>query len=100
MDEKTVIIEKSDIILHEEHIGRYSIQSMRLKTGADVIELKPVGTLIAGNHGRVDITLRNISGMFVLAEDDEWKIFVREPTVKYYPLDEEAFGDVVMQLMQ
>ncbi len=100
IDERTVLIEKKDVALEEEHIGRYSVQSMFLKIGADIVELKPVGALIVGCRGRVDIILRNRSVSFVIAEDGEWKIIVRQPTVKYHPLDEEAFGDVIMQLMQ
>ena len=81
----------------EKEIGELKKQQEK---GADIVELKPVGALIVGCRGRVDIILRNRSVSFVIAEDGEWKIIVRQPTVKYHPLDEEAFGDVIMQLMQ
>jgi hypothetical protein len=99
IDEQTVFIEKEDITLYEEHIGEYSIASMRLKIGTEVIKLIPVGTFIAGGSGRADIVLGDKSVMFI-HKDDGWKILVRDPAVRYYPLDEEAFSDVIMQLMQ
>jgi|GEM_PF-2086744 len=100
IDEKTVFTEKKDILIEEEHIGSYSLQSMFLRIGTETVELRPVGALIIGCRGRVDIMLRNRSVSFVLTEDDEWKIVGPRPDVRYYPLDEEAFGDVIMQLMQ
>ncbi len=100
LDEKTVFMKKKDILLEEEHIGSYSAQSVLLMIGTDTVELRPVGALIIGCRGRVDIMLRNRSVSFVLTEDDEWKIVGPGPDVRYYPLDEEAFGDVIMQLMQ
>ncbi len=76
IDEKTIFVEKEDITLQEEHIGEYSIASVHLKIGLEIIELVPVATLIIGSNGRVDITLRDKSAMLV-HKDDGWKIFVR-----------------------
>lgn len=100
VDEKTVFIEKKDILIEEEHIGSYSVKSVFLRIGTETVELRPVGALIIGCRGRIDIMLRNRSVSFVLTEDNEWKIIGPRPGVRHYPLDEEAFGDVIMQLMQ
>lgn len=44
-----------EIPLNEENIGSYTARQMRLKIGPQEITLKPIGTLLIGAKGRVDV---------------------------------------------
>jgi hypothetical protein len=44
-----------DIALNEENIGSYNARQMVLKIGRQEIKLTPVGTLLIGAKGRVDV---------------------------------------------
>jgi hypothetical protein len=41
--------------LNEDHIGAYSAKVMNIEIGRKLISLEPVGTLLIGSKGRVDV---------------------------------------------
>ncbi len=43
------------IELNEENIGQYSARQMVLKIGSKSVILEPIGTLLIGSKGRVDL---------------------------------------------
>lgn len=45
----------TDITLNEENIGEYTARSMEINIGRQHITLKPIGTLLIGCKGRVDV---------------------------------------------
>ena len=45
----------SDVSLTEESLGTYSARRMDIRIGRKSIYLEPVGTLLVGNWGRVDV---------------------------------------------
>ena len=44
-----------DIALNEENIGSYRVRQMILKIGRQEVTLTPIGTLLIGAKGRVDV---------------------------------------------
>jgi hypothetical protein len=42
--------------LNEEHIGSYSAKQMVLRIGRQEVDLVPIGTLLIGSKGRVDVS--------------------------------------------
>ncbi len=48
-------IEYTPITLTEENIGSYQVRKALLKIGRSVVTLLPVGTLLIGSKGRVDV---------------------------------------------
>jgi hypothetical protein len=44
-----------NIILNEEFSGPYTVQQMRPKIGRSSITFKPIGTMLIGSKGRVDV---------------------------------------------
>jgi hypothetical protein len=48
-------IEYIPIVLDEENIGRYQTRKALLRIGRSVVTLSPVGTLLIGSKGRVDV---------------------------------------------
>lgn len=45
-----------EIELNEEFSGPYKVKAMRLRIGKSVITFKPVGTMLIGSKGRVDVS--------------------------------------------
>jgi hypothetical protein len=116
-----------DIDLNEENIGSYKARQMVLKIGRQEITLTPVGTLIVGMKGRVDIVGRAGQARLVLVDDRSsgpirvnvsigsgfvpraveparekikwaWKIATRPPTVRYMELTQESLRQILMEV--
>lgn len=48
-------IEYEDIELFEQRLGKYRTKKMVLDVGGERVELRPIGTIIIGAKGRVDV---------------------------------------------
>ncbi|MDR3517226.1 MAG: hypothetical protein P4M00_15565 [Azospirillaceae bacterium] len=44
-----------DVIINEDFIGPYAVQELILKIGLSTITFKPIGTMVIGTKGRVDV---------------------------------------------
>jgi len=53
---RKVRLEKANISLKEEQIGEYKANSMTIFLGSDKVTLVPIGTMLIGAKGRVDMT--------------------------------------------
>ena len=84
----------------EEHIGSYRIETLVIKVGDDRVVLTPVGTLILGSYGRVDIKGSAAEGMLVADGDWNWSIVNRTPKRTLVPLTEESFLMLLQQVMR
>jgi hypothetical protein len=51
-----IAVELGEIELTEENIGRYKAPSRTIKFGTNTISMVPIGTLLIGTKGRVDMT--------------------------------------------
>jgi hypothetical protein len=115
-----------DIGLNEENIGSYKARQMVLKIGRQEITLTPVGTLIVGMKGRVDIVGRAGEARLVLVDDRSsairvnvsigsryvpqpveaaqekikwvWKIATRPPAVQYIELTQDSLRRTLMEV--
>ncbi|OAH58600.1 hypothetical protein AWH48_16470 [Domibacillus aminovorans] len=124
------IISYEKMILDEEKIGEYEINQMVINLKGNIVRLKPIGTLIIGSRGRIDMlgnygtvmftwvdklaTKPKISVRFfnskeeMLAHKPEkpkqveyaWKIMTPAPNVKYIPLNEETFSDSLLSVIK
>jgi hypothetical protein len=54
--------------LNEEHLGPYTAPSMIITIGAKAVALEPVGTVMAGSRGRIDVTCNLARGQMILIE--------------------------------
>lgn len=48
-------MERSEVELEEEHLGKYRAEMRVLRIGTDLVVLRPVGTFLLGTRGRVDM---------------------------------------------
>jgi hypothetical protein len=55
LDERQIQIESQPIDLYEENIGAYSAKQLTVKIGRKRVLFRPVGTLLIGSKGRVDV---------------------------------------------
>jgi hypothetical protein len=55
IDSGQMQFESSSIELYEENIGRYAARQVTLKIGRKQVKFQPVGTLLIGSKGRVDV---------------------------------------------
>ena len=53
---KAIEIEQSKVTLSEENIGSYEAPFLLIRIGAQKISVMPIGTLLIGSKGRVDVS--------------------------------------------
>jgi hypothetical protein len=122
-----VTIKTLAMTLNEQPLGAYKTHKLVLKIANQEVILSPIGTLLIGAKGRIDMESRTGKVRFVLVDErsegslvrtqvsgdkrskskemDEskiswtWKIAVPPPSVNYIPLNEESFFDALMELI-
>jgi hypothetical protein len=112
----TIKISYRDITLNEENIGEYSARQMVLDIGRQQVVLTPIGTILIGTKGRVDIAGAGGKARLVLADrtttapqiaalakeeeslDLTWKIATSPPNVSYVELTQDTLFDLVMEV--
>ncbi|MFA6236510.1 MAG: hypothetical protein WC635_04205 [Bacteriovorax sp.] len=65
-----ITISKEDLTIHEEQLGTYISQKLIIRIGGEKIVLSPVGTIIIGGYGRIDITGKAGDVMLILSHQD------------------------------
>jgi hypothetical protein len=122
-------LEKAKILLEEEHLGQYQADSMTILLGSDKVSLTPVGTLLIGAKGRVDMVGPAGTVKFILAgkqsdgirismtisgekqparetlpnpiapEEFVWKIATPPPKVRFIELRPETFFSALAEVV-
>ncbi len=117
-----------DIALNEEYIGSYDARQMILNIGRQEITLTPIGTLLVGAKGRVDVAGPAGRTRLVLVESDasaplirvsvsvgtgptppepestskaikwKWKIVTSPPAIRYIELTRDSLFQVLMEV--
>lgn len=98
--DQVVEVYYDDMQIVEEYIGDYTVKKMVIRLGPDKIRLEPVGTLIVGSSGRIDMIGTRASLMLVLMKD-KWHIAIRggRGGVDYFPLTKESFTDALRRIL-
>ena len=117
-----------EIELNEEKIGSYTARQMIVKIGRREIMLTPVGTLLIGSKGRVDVVGPAGRTRLILVDSEAstprikvsvniggkpqppvpepprkkiqwaWKIVTSPPTIRYIELTQESFFRALMEV--
>ena len=116
---------RQTIRIHEESLGFYEIDALNITIGDIVVNLRPIGTILIGTRGRIDISYRSRSGMFVLTGEniesprahiairvngemppkqkdpgrEVWKFVDRRGMMSYVSLNAEVFQEIIMELI-
>lgn len=110
----------------EEGLGSYNINKLILSIANEIVTLEPVGAVLIGSIGRIDMKGKNGTVKFVLVDKEaiearifpfsdkkdntikkkkskyEWKIATKPPYIKYLNLDDsgETFADYLKALIE
>ncbi len=128
VERKKISLTFNTEFLFEENIGEYEVKSLSLTIGNQKIYFKPIGTLLIGAKGRVDmegpvgtikfvlvdkestgisIRVKIYEGGKIPTEEKEtnkkinwvWKIATPPPSIKYIELNENSFFDALMSVI-
>ena len=127
-EQGTVSYTYKDLELTEEYIGTYNVKVMTVDFAGQKLTLEPIGTLLIGTKGRIDMEGVKGSVQFILADknskgmkvsvsismdgekpkekeprkapDWTWKIVLRESRkVSFVEFNEENFFDALMEIV-
>jgi ABC-type Fe3+/spermidine/putrescine transport system ATPase subunit len=114
--------------IHEESIGTYDVNALTVLLGNTVIRFDPVGTMLIGTKGRIDMTGPRGTVTFLLVDKDAtaprvtvevriagtkpptrparktdiewtWKILTSRPSIKFENLEPTSFYDAMMKVV-
>jgi len=120
----SVQLELTPLSITEESLGTYTVDKGLLRVGDAKYILNPVGTMLIGSKGRVDLLGPVGNSMLALVKGDgpqirvtvgdhpiavdttlgskdrpwKWKIISNKPPYKYTELTEDNFLDLLMRL--
>jgi hypothetical protein len=120
--------EYKNISLTEDHIGTYTVKTMNISFAGQQIKIEPIGTLLIGTKGRIDMEGARGRVQFILADknskgikinvsisvdgkaqgkqeeqkipDWTWKIVLRESRrIAYDEFNEDNFFNALMEIV-
>ncbi len=111
-------VTRQKITLNKDNIGSYCTEKLILKLANKEVSLTPIGTVLIGSKGRIDMNSSAGEVKFVLVEKDskgistqnpdaskesvnppEWKISTSPPLIKFIELNEDSFSDALMEVL-
>jgi hypothetical protein len=122
-----ILLRYQQVQLNEEDIGTYSARRLIIKIGGKEIVLEPIGTLLIGTKGRVDVTGPAGSTRLMLVDKDAtrprvgvtvqthpgrppvpeppaksvdwtWKLVTSPPTVRYIELTQDSLFRALLEV--
>jgi hypothetical protein len=88
------------VVLKEDFIGQYAAPSFELDVGRRRLVFRPVGTLLVGSRGRVDVVGGTRSAMLLLGDNPgAWSIAKRTPRMTITALDEDSFAALLSEFL-
>ncbi|MDA3895310.1 MAG: hypothetical protein PF482_04065 [Desulfobacteraceae bacterium] len=128
VDQEKLKYHYNDLEITEEYIGTYSVKSMDIIFANQKVKIEPLGTLLIGTKGRVDMEGARGIVQFILADKDSkgmkvnvsistdgepkkepeelkepdwtWKIVLREPRqISYEEFNEDNFFNALMEII-
>jgi len=113
IDAGEIVIERKPVTISEELLGSYQVDGMNIVIGGIVVRLRPVGTILIGTHGRIDICYQSRRSMFVLTGknitsprsrqktpgEEVWKYVDRSGVMNYVGLDADRFQQIILDLI-
>jgi hypothetical protein len=101
IDKGIVKAEKFEVEVHEDFIGTYPIDELRLTVGDDRVTFKPVGINVIGALGRVDMRGDRDKIPLIWTEGaGEWQFLLqRVPDLVMIPLEEDSLLAALKRVM-
>mgnify|MGYP003367003965 CR=1 FL=1 len=98
VQEQLLNVQEGEICLDEEHIGSYATSTLEIVIGGERIKIQPVGRLIIGALGRIDISSSKGSYIVLYHEQQGWiyrNAHRREPFTVF---NENNFMELIREL--
>ena len=127
VDNQQLSVTRSKKTLNEDNIGEYEVDVLSINIGFTKVTLTPIGTLLIGGKGRVDMIGPKGKVKFVLVpkgstrprivvgavdpenpweaeaaepvEEWEWRIMTAPPQISYLPLNADAFYSAFLEVI-
>ncbi|QAT40531.1 hypothetical protein [Clostridium sp. JN-9] len=93
---KLVEVTDEEIEINEELLGKYKIKSLIIRSLWDTIYIRPIGRMILGAVGRIDILSTKGKYSILLTIDNGWIVKVDGV---YKAFDEEVFSEILKVMM-
>lgn len=98
MQQNLIQFQEYEITLDEEHLGRYTTNALEILVGAEQIKVQPVGRLIIGALGRIDISSNKGSYIVLYHEQQGWICRNARQREKFSPFNEASFIKLLKEL--
>lgn len=97
--EGAVTIVRDEVKISEDHLGQYKAPCLELHVGSKKVEIKPIGRLIIGASGRVDII--SFAENYIILNDPSkgWKYRNPQEMNRYTSFNEERFAGILKELL-
>jgi hypothetical protein len=104
LEQGKIVTEWKTVELSEELLGQYEVQQLILKIGNTRIVFTPIGRIVIGTLGRIDMSSDLGSVRFVVVSNESnaeliWKIITPPPEVLYLDVTEESFFEALMEII-
>lgn len=102
VQEGLITIHDGDVGLSEEYLGAYVAPRLRVAMAAKVVDVVPVGTLIIGAAGRVDLTCGGRTAVILRTGSRQWKFrsAAANATDGYVDVTDESFSEAIRELIR
>ncbi len=99
-NEKLIKVHESLVKISEEALGTYEAPSLTLTVGTKTVKLQPIGGVIIGADGRVDMQSSRGTYMFLyLADSKKWVHGFGERPSVFPELTEKRFTDLLKRAL-
>lgn len=98
VEKELIQFNENTLTLDEEHIGSYTINILEIVIGANRIKVEPVGRLIIGALGRIDISSNKGSYIILYQEQQGWIYRNAGQREKFRPFNEASFTQMIKEL--
>lgn len=95
----TISIREMNFSLQEEHLGEYKAPSRELSISNEKIQIKPIGRLIIGAKGRIDIRSSFEGYILLYLEEQGWVYRKETDTGKFHAFTREKFEGILEDLL-
>jgi len=97
--DKLIEIKEKTVTLQEENLGLYDAPSLELAIDKEIIKVQPIGRLIIGAKGRVDIVSSYEKYIVLYLIDREWVYRKETDKGKFSDFTKEKFEIILEDLL-
>jgi hypothetical protein len=97
--EGLVKISEGKTIISEENIGRYQVPTLTIMALNNTFRFNPVGRLVIGSKGRIDMETPKGEIMLLLGEKG-WVYVIERPRITYVKFNEKEFIKLLKGLFE